>query len=183
LNTIGVLGILFSASDTSPSLLGFLGILIADASMLPSVFMRTTVEEKVAAAETAATEVMPGVRLPAPEAERSAPEMRPVLQVAKRRTLPAGSVVAQPPHLAQLPAAPAVSGDRSHESLHTPRVSLLPAPLMPFRWGPARLGADAALAGPNGITEACNLQSGEYIITTCSVHVQRAITQNKHKAR
>ena len=129
-----------------------------------------------------AAEVMSGTKRPAPGAPENRLAQGPS-QVAKPRTLPACSRnIAQQPQLAQLPAAPMMGGDRSKESLHTPRVSLLPAPEELFVWKPVRVGADAALAGPNGIQKACNLRSEEFIIATCSVHIQRAATQNKHKA-
>ena len=74
--------------------------------------------------------------------------------------------------------------DPALQALHTPREDLRGPPQLidgkPFVWAPARMGADAAQAGPNGLVSGCNLQPENVIIGMCSVHVERALQQKKH---
>jgi hypothetical protein len=159
----------------------------------------STVEQKVEAAEAAGADLAESQQSAAAEAAgadlaesqqpaaAAASDKRRVeptqpLQVAKRRALPglAAAQLQQPVVPVMLRAAP-VHADRSKEALHTPRSKPMPPGTEPFEWKPARTNADSAAAGPKGIVDACGLQGGKFTLVICSVHLQRNITQNKHK--
>jgi hypothetical protein len=147
-------------------------------------------EEKVAAAETEAAATLIGIdalnaaaRNDAAATTTELPK-RPgaplgVMQAAKRRVV---AVAADPaPVLApMLPVKPTIAvGDRSKEALDTPRTKLLPAPSTDWSWCPARINADAATTGPNGLREACGLKAGKFKVVMCTIHAEREITKHK----
>ena len=139
----------------------------------------TTTEEKLASAEALATVALAGMHaLPATAATAAVvPPKRPgalggVAQQAKRRLVPVAA-------LAPVLAAVAAVGDRSKEALDTPRTKLLPVPTGPYEWRPARINADAAPTGPNGVKEVCGLKAAEVKVLMCTVHVQRDVTKHK----
>jgi hypothetical protein len=147
------------------------------------------VEQKVEAAEAAGADFAESQQPAAATAsEKRRMEPPQPLQVAKRRSLPAAAGTAglaaaqpqQPVVPVMLRAAP-VRADRSNEALRTPRSKPMPPGTDTFWWKPARINADSAAAGPNGIVAACGLEPGMCTVVICSVHLQRNVTQNKHK--
>ena len=143
---------------------------------------------------------------PAEANQETAVARRRAAQTRKSRTLPAGfgpkafgpqtvdgsglhaevSSAAAPvrQESAQAPPAAAAEVDAALLALRTPREDLRqppPADAPPWVWAPARIGADAAQAGPNGIIKACALQAGEFTVGMCAVHMERGIMQKKNQ--
>ena len=81
------------------------------------------------------------------------------------------------------PAAQDILGLKRPSAVHTPRTDFVQPPPVGtvWTWRPQRVGADGADAGPNAIVEVFALKEGEYVREHCSVHVQRANMQSKHK--
>ena len=78
------------------------------------------------------------------------------------------------------------SGQTREHARHTPRTEsgmYKPPPVgADWTWNPRIIGADGAEDGPNGIATVCKETDASYDPKRghCSVHVERAVQQNKH---
>lgn len=110
-------------------------------------------------------------RLPPPRSagwsQRSRCRLRSAGRFQLLRVQQASPQLQQPVVPVMLRAAP-VHADRSKEALHTPRSKPMPPGTEPFEWKPARINADSAAAGPNGIVDACGLQRGKFTVVICT---------------